>query len=156
MTETFLITTATVSRKTCFYILWGLDIAPGTAALVGTIGPPSESIDFYIMTQQQYSSFQTSECGTGPYDALVAAHPLSSTSSYALDWKNPPPGSYFIILDSENLPLKPITVPMTIEGVFYLAQNVTTTTINTTVIMTTYQSTTTITVYQTTTTVTST
>lgn len=153
VTETVLSTTVTI-RATCHWIWWDLIIAPGTFEIVGTIGPASSSINFYIMNQQQYSGFEAggaSYCGRGPYPALVASE-LNSTSAYALQWKNPPPGNYILIFYSAASSLS--IIPFTLRAIFNLEQSTATTTISTTVIMTTYQSTTTVTIYTSTTTTT--
>jgi hypothetical protein len=157
VTETIVSTSATMPPLPgagCHWLWWSMIVAPGTSELVGTIGPPSSRLYFFIMNGEQESVFEADQCNGGYYAAIVS-HPFDTTSSYELDWKNPPPGQYFFIFDNEAAPGESITVPFTLVGIFNLEQSRTTVTISTNVNLTTYQSTTTVTVYQSTTTVTS-
>lgn len=157
VTETIVSTIATMPplpNAGCHWLWWSMIIAPGTSELVGTIGPPSLKLYFFIMNEEQESVFLTDQCNGGAYAAIVS-HPFDTTSSYELDWKNPPPGQYFFIFDNEAAPAESIVIPFTLVGIFNLEQSRTTVTISTNVILTTYQSTTTVTVYQSTTTITS-
>jgi zinc-ribbon domain len=104
----------------CFFDNTGLDIPAGTVAITGTIGPASTwsiepakitPIDFYIMTYAQFNEFQGGSCRTS-YDAVVKVHNLMST--YSLNWKNPLPGVYEVVVFNEAVRTS-FTVPIMID-----------------------------------------
>ena len=118
-TNTFLSTTDTIvagNQHTCMFDYWNITVAPGTLAVTGIIGPPSSEIDFYIMTSNQYYYFNHSECGNTPYDAEVAVYDLTST--YTLNWKNPPAGSYYIVFSTEKWENNVIYTPFVLLSTF--------------------------------------
>src|SRR5208337_3860274 len=43
----------------CSWVYWTVTIEPGTSELAGTIGPSSYKIGFYIMNQQQFTTFKS-------------------------------------------------------------------------------------------------
>ena len=110
--NTFISTTDTIAKAVlahCTFDDWNITIDPGTTEVTGTIGPPSSTIDFYIMNQNQFSNFNHSACGNTPYAAEVAVYDLTST--YSLDWKNPPTGWYYFIFSTETSGNSAIATP---------------------------------------------
>jgi ribosomal protein L40E len=124
--NTFASTTNTISQvggHHCFFDYWNVTIDPGTLDVTGTIGPPSSKIDFFIMNQNQYFDFDHSTCGAAPYSAEVAVYGLTST--YSLDWNNPPPGWYYFIFSSETFGTAAqgtITTPFVLVATFNQVQ----------------------------------
>jgi hypothetical protein len=113
--NTFVSTTDTIPKPPksygCEFDWLNITISPGTSEVTGTIGPPSSKIDFFIMNQNQEHDFkQYTECGEPiPYlSAEVAVYGLTST--YSLDWTNPPAGWYYFIFFNEALGLNTVTV----------------------------------------------
>ena len=104
-----------IQMNKCWFDDWNITIDPGTTALIGTIGPPSTIVDFYIMNRQQYASFNHSDCGSTPYEAEVAVYRLTT---YSLNWQNPPPGWYYLIfaLDRQAPASMTVTTPFTLEA----------------------------------------
>jgi hypothetical protein len=94
----------------CNWDYWNLTVNPGTSEITGTIGPDNTRIGFYIMTQQQYNDFKNSVAGdcAGPWNGDVVVESL--TSAYALNWTNPPPGSYYVVFFNYGSSF-PITTP---------------------------------------------
>jgi len=117
--NTFISTTDTIGNSgthICTFDYWNITIDPGTIDVTGTIGPPSSKIDFYIMNQKQFSDFNHSECGNTPYVAELAVYDLTST--YSLDWKNPPTGWYYFIFSTETSGNSAITTPFVLVATF--------------------------------------
>lgn len=119
--NTFISTTDTIGNSgthICTFDYWNITIDPGTIDVTGTIGPPSSKIDFYIMNQKQFSDFNHSECGNTPYVAELAVYDLTST--YSLDWKNPPTGWYYFIFSSTTLgaSVPKVTTPFVLVATF--------------------------------------
>jgi hypothetical protein len=100
--------------------LWNITIDPGTSEVTGTIGPPSNKIDFFIMNQQQYHDFRHSACDE-IYTAEIAKYSLTST--YSLDWKNPQPGWYYFIFSSNDVGTHPtVTTPFILVATYNQAE----------------------------------
>jgi len=102
--NTFLSTTDTIQKAPASYFCtldsWNITVSPGTTEVTGTIGPPSSQIDVMIMNQNQYYDFSHyGGCG-GPWSAEVAVYGLTST--YSLNWNNPPPGWYYLVFLNEK------------------------------------------------------
>ena len=102
--NTFVSTADTISPapagRFCVYDSWNITVSPGTTEVTGTIGPPSGEIDFLVMNDNQYNDFSHYGGCAGPWDAEVAVYSLTST--YSLDWKNPPAGWYYFIFFNEK------------------------------------------------------
>ena len=125
--NTFVSTTDTLvpaqGTHECYFDHWNITVNPGTLEITGTIGPPSEKIDFFIMNQNQFYDFwHYGGCTSGPFSAEVAVYGLTST--YSLDWTNPPPGWYYFIFYSEAVGTNLVTVitPFVLVATYNQAQ----------------------------------
>jgi len=110
--NTFISTADTISAgaaRFCTFDYWNITIDPGTTAVTGTIGPPSSPIDFFIMNQAQYDYFDHSSCDTSSYPAEVAVY--SVTTTYSLNWQNPPTGWYYFIFFTESVHNPTVVTP---------------------------------------------
>jgi hypothetical protein len=113
-TNTFASDTLTLqagNARFCFFNYFNVTIDPGTTEILGSIGPPSTSFDFYIMNQAQYAEFNHSECGE-THAAVVSKYAI--TSIYDLDWKNPSPGWYYFIFSEPDVKNPTVTIPFII------------------------------------------
>jgi ribosomal protein L40E len=87
----------------CIYDYWNITVDPVTTEITGTIGPPSSSIDLFILTPQQYLVFYHGACrAPARWGAVLLVNDIVNT--YALDWKNPPAGWYYFIFLCESMP----------------------------------------------------
>jgi hypothetical protein len=100
----------------CYYRIVNVTIDPGTTEVLGTIGPPSYEVNFYIMNPKQYQDFTSGTiCGTYSGGTMMTREHL--TSAYWLEWKNPSPGQYSFIFWEPSGSMFTITVPVVIWAI---------------------------------------
>lgn len=118
-TDTFWNSTVTVMQtggRLCYYRVVNVTIEPGTTGVLGTIGPPSYEVNFYILNQKQYQDFASGTiCGSYSGGTMMTRQHL--TSAYWLEWKNPLPGQYAFIFWESSGSVFTVTIPVVIWAI---------------------------------------
>jgi len=91
------------AARSCYFSYYNWDSTGfGGKQLLGSM-TSNNKIDFYVMTPQQFSSFQEgggTSCSDNPSNGLVAA---GETTSYSLDWSVPvSEGTYYFVFYNDG------------------------------------------------------